>query len=107
MWHHVSGCRGVLDRRIQTAGGEVLGRVEDVVVELGSGDVLYVIVRLHGRLGHPLYAVPWSFLHAAFNLPAFIIDADASTFASAPALIHTNESVAEIRRYVQHHAPAG
>ena len=65
---------------------EDLGRVEDVMLDLGTGRVAYVVLSFGGFLGigNKLFAVPW----AAFTLDsehhAFVLDVSRERLSEAP-----------------------
>jgi sporulation protein YlmC with PRC-barrel domain len=63
----------VVDRR-----GEMLGTIEDLVVDVEHATVAYAVV-----LAGDLFAVPWAALR--HDGEAFVLDADREHFESAPS----------------------
>lgn len=80
---HASALKG---HAIVNRAGETLGEVEDIVLDVQRGCIAYVVMGSGGFLGigEKLFAIPWSALTLDGERPAFLIDADKSTFDNAP-----------------------
>ena len=72
--------------KVRGRNGEELGKVEDFVLDIDSGRVAYAVVSFGGTLGvgDRLFAVPPEAL-ARDAGDGFVLDAERSTLARAPA----------------------
>ena len=50
------------DKQIEDVSGTVVGHVEDMLVDVGSGQIEYVLIALPGNDGHraETITIPWS-----------------------------------------------
>jgi sporulation protein YlmC with PRC-barrel domain len=84
----VSG-RSLWGIAVLDADNRVLGEVSDVMVDMASGYVLYVILRLHPPAGdsNALYPVPWGALEldTVEGVPVIRFDATQDRLAHAPS----------------------
>lgn len=72
---------------VRNMKGEDLGRIEDVMIDLGSGRVAYAVL-VAGEffgLGGRYVAVPWNALAVDLEQREFILDMDRSRLEQAPA----------------------
>jgi sporulation protein YlmC with PRC-barrel domain len=72
--------------RVRNAAGEDLGKVEEIMIDLASGRVAYVVLSFGGFLGigDKLFAVPWQALRIDEGEHQFVLDVDRKTLESAP-----------------------
>jgi sporulation protein YlmC with PRC-barrel domain len=78
--------------RVRNAAGEDLGKVEEIMIDLASGRVAYVVLSFGGFLGigDKLFAVPWQALRIDEGEHQFILDVDRKTLESAPGFNKDN-----------------
>lgn len=78
--------------RVRNAAGEHLGKVEEIMIDLASGRVAYVVVSFGGFLGigDKLFAVPWRALRVDEGEHQFILDVDRKTLENAPGFNKDN-----------------
>jgi sporulation protein YlmC with PRC-barrel domain len=72
--------------RVRNPAGEDLGKVDEIMVDLASGRVAYVVVSFGGFLGigDKLFAVPWSAFQVDQGEHEFVLDVDRGTLENAP-----------------------
>ncbi len=77
----------LIGETIRSPDGEKLGRVEDVIFDVETGGVAYVIMAITGIYGKGdhLYALPWPLLMADFQKAELVLDSERRTLQSAPA----------------------
>jgi sporulation protein YlmC with PRC-barrel domain len=77
---------------VRNRAGDDLGRIEEIMLDVESGDIAYAVLSFGGflGLGDKLFAVPWN----AFELNAenheFILDVDKATLENAPGFDKDN-----------------
>jgi len=78
--------------RVRNAAGEDLGKVEEIMIDLASGRVAYVVLSFGGFLGigDKLFAVPWQALRIDEGEHQFVLDVDRKTLESAPGFDKDN-----------------
>ena len=66
--------------------GEDLGKIEDIMLEAGSGRVAYAVLSFGGFLGmgDKLFAIPWGALEVDTVNERFILDTPKDRLESAP-----------------------
>jgi sporulation protein YlmC with PRC-barrel domain len=74
------------------AQGEDLGRIEEVMIDLESGQVGYAILDLGGSLGvsERLFAIPWKLLQFDSEQMRLHIDVEAEKLRQAPGFDKNN-----------------
>lgn len=77
----------IVGSTVESPRGEVLGRIEDVVLDRGQGCIAYVVVSDgSGLLGERRIAVPWQMLtHDAEN-GRILLDLEGEALENAPSL---------------------
>ncbi|HEX4277220.1 MAG TPA: PRC-barrel domain-containing protein [Bryobacteraceae bacterium] len=72
--------------RVRNPAGEELGKIDEIMVDLGSGRIAYVVLSFGGFLGigDKLFAVPWSAFRVDQGEHEFILDIDSETLRNAP-----------------------
>jgi len=78
--------------RVRNAAGEDLGKVEEIMIDLASGRVAYIVLSFGGFLGigDKLFAVPWKALRIDEGEHQFVLDVDRKTLESAPGFDKDN-----------------
>lgn len=66
--------------------GDKLGSVKEIMLDIGSGKVAYVVMSFGGflSLGEKLFAVPWSALRVNTEDKCFVFDVDEERLKNAP-----------------------
>jgi sporulation protein YlmC with PRC-barrel domain len=73
--------------KVTNSKGQDLGKVEAIMLDLGSGRVAYVVLsfgRVNWMPNNKLFAVPWSVLSISFHDKKFILNVSEETLKSAP-----------------------
>lgn len=72
--------------RVRNSGGEDLGKIEHIMIDISSGRVAYVVLSFGGFLGigDKLFAVPWDVLRIDEGEHEFVLDVDRKTLIDAP-----------------------
>src|SRR2546423_8085556 len=78
--------------RVRNSAGEDLGKIEEIMIDLESGRVAYVVLSFGGFLGigDKLFAVPWDSLTVNEADHEFILDVDKKILESAPGFDKDN-----------------
>ncbi|MGA2113427.1 MAG: PRC-barrel domain-containing protein [Bryobacteraceae bacterium] len=78
--------------KVQNVGGEDLGKVNELMIDIPSGRVAYAVLSFGGLLsmGNKLFAVPWSALTVDEDEKCFILNVDKRTLESAPGFDKDN-----------------
>jgi sporulation protein YlmC with PRC-barrel domain len=71
---------------------EEIGKVEEIMIDVYTGRVAYVVVSFGGLLGigNKLFAVPWSALQVDTDRKCFLMDADKERLKNAPGFDKNN-----------------
>ena len=72
--------------RVTNVDGEDLGRVEEIMLDLESGRIAYVVLSFgsHVRGDDKLFAVPWEVLSISHHDKKFILNVSKETLKEAP-----------------------
>lgn len=72
--------------RVRNSQGEDLGRVEEIMIDIPTGKVGYVVISFGGFLGmgDKLFAVPWGSLRLDEDQHQFVLDVERSVLENAP-----------------------
>jgi sporulation protein YlmC with PRC-barrel domain len=78
--------------RVKNPAGEDLGKVDEIMIDLTSGRVAYVVLSHGGVLGmgNKLFAVPWNAFRIDEDDKAFILDVDKQRLENAPGFDKDN-----------------
>ena len=78
--------------RVTNKANEDLGKIEDLMIDLESGQVAYAVVSFGGflGLGDKLFAVPWSSFTIDTDRHELLLDVDKSTLEAAPGFDKDN-----------------
>lgn len=71
---------------VRNRAGEDIGKVEDIMLDLNSGRVAYVVLSFGGFLGigDKLFAAPWDAFVLNGDEQEFLLDVDRHTLEKAP-----------------------
>ena len=77
---------------VRNSAGEDLGKVNEIMIDIPSGQVAYAVLSFGGVLGigGKLFAVPWSALTVDQDEKCFILDVDRQTLETAPGFDKNN-----------------
>ena len=77
----------IVGSKVQNMKGEDLGTIEDIVVDIDRGTILYAVMDVGGFLGigGKLFPVPWRSLAALPSEGVFFLDISKDKFKNAPA----------------------
>lgn len=72
--------------------GDDLGRLEEIMIDTGSGRVAYAVLSFGGFLGmgNKLFAVPWQALQLDAENHRFVLDVDKQKLEDAPGFDKDN-----------------
>lgn len=76
----------IIGDEVLNRGGEKLGKINDIMVELSSGKIEYVVIELGGFLGmgEKYFAVPFALLKVDAKIEGFILDQAKEALEAAP-----------------------
>lgn len=78
--------------RVYNMAGEDLGTVKDMMIDVSSGRVAYVVLSFGGFLGmgDKLFAIPWSKITIDEDQQRLVVDASKETLERAPGFDKDN-----------------
>ena len=78
--------------RVRNPAGDDLGKIEEIMIDLDTGQIAYVVVSFGGfiGIGDKLFAVPWSAFAIDTREHEFILDVDRSALEKAPGFDKNN-----------------
>jgi uncharacterized protein YrrD len=93
----------MIGAKVRNSAGEGLGKVEDVMIDLGHGRIAYAVLSLGGFLGigNKLFAIPWNALKLNPGEEEFILDVDKKVLEKAPGFDRNNWPDMSDRRWGQ------
>ncbi len=76
----------IIGDEVLSRGGEKLGKINDIMIELASGKMEYIVIELGGFLGigEKYFAVPFALLKVDTKNEAFIFDQTKEALHAAP-----------------------
>lgn len=95
---------------VYNQAGEMLGQIKELMVDLVSGHIVYIVLSFHGATAasNKLFAIPWHILSVDIDSHACILNIDSNQFDQAPNFNHRNwlsqaeyQSVRQVYRYSQ------
>jgi sporulation protein YlmC with PRC-barrel domain len=88
----VLGGRSLIDAKVINLIGEELGKIENLMIELGSGCIAYAVLSCQGFLGpdERLFPIPWRVLAVDTAEKQFILDVDREFLLQAPSFTRSN-----------------
>lgn len=89
--HHAIAASILKGARVHNVAGEGLGKVDDLVLDLHSGRITYVVISLGGffGIGDKLYAVPWELFSVRPGEPELVVDVERALLENAPGFNRT------------------
>ena len=77
---------------VRNSAGEDLGKVDEIMIDIPSGQVAYAVLSFGGILGmgNKLFAVPWNALTVDEDEKCFILNVDRRTLETAPGFDKDN-----------------
>ena len=71
---------------VHNSAGESLGKVDEIMIDIPSGRIAYVVLSFGGvlGLGNKLFAIPWSAVTVDEDKKCLILDVDKQTLENAP-----------------------
>lgn len=91
-WTHRAIASGAIKgERVHNYAGEDLGKVDEIILDLDTGRIVYVIISLGGFLGigDRLFAVPWELFSIRAGEPQLFLDIDKQMLLDAPGFERT------------------
>jgi hypothetical protein len=84
--HRVLAAGTLAGDHVRSAGGEDLGSIEAIMLDIESGRIAYAVLSFGGFLGigDKLFAVPWSALRIDRGEHEFILNVNRQTLENAP-----------------------
>lgn len=78
--------------RVRNSAGEDLGKIEEIMIDVPTGRVAYVVLSFGGFLGmgDKLFALPWDALQLNEDEHEFILNVDKVTLENAPGFDQDN-----------------
>jgi hypothetical protein len=78
--------------RVRNPAGEDLGKIEEIMIDIPSGQVAYAVLSFGGFLGmgNKLFAVPWKALTLDEDAHEFILNVEKTTLERAPGFDKDN-----------------
>ena len=72
--------------------GEDLGKVEEIMIDINSGRVAYVVLSFGGflGLGEKLFAIPWDAFTIDTNRKVFVLNVEKEVLQNAPGFDKDN-----------------
>jgi sporulation protein YlmC with PRC-barrel domain len=77
---------------VRNSEDEDLGKIEDLMIDLDTGCIVYAVLSFGGILGMggKLFAIPWSSLRVDMEEECFRFDVDKETLEEAPGFDEDN-----------------
>jgi sporulation protein YlmC with PRC-barrel domain len=77
---------------VRNPEGDDLGKIEEVMLDMGSGRISYAVLSFGGvmGLGDKLFAIPWSALELDPDNKCFVLDVEKEKLENAPGFDKDN-----------------
>jgi sporulation protein YlmC with PRC-barrel domain len=77
---------------VRNPEGDDLGKIEEVMLDMGSGRISYAVLSFGGvmGLGDKLFAIPWSALELDPDNRCFVLDVEKEKLENAPGFDKDN-----------------
>lgn len=77
---------------VRNRNGDELGTVEEIMIDLDSGGVAYMVLSAGGFLGvgDKFFAIPWTMVTVDIDAHEVVVDVDAETIENAPGFDKDN-----------------
>ena len=78
--------------RVRNSAGEDLGKIEEIMIDIPTGQIAYAVLSFGGFLGmgNKLFALPWESLTVNERDHEFVLDVDKKTLQAAPGFDKDN-----------------
>jgi hypothetical protein len=78
--------------KVRNTAGEDLGKADQIMIDIPSGRIAYVVLSFGGVLGmgNKLVALPWQALTVDEDQKCFVLDVDKETLKNAPGFDKDN-----------------
>jgi sporulation protein YlmC with PRC-barrel domain len=85
MFPDVLSSSTICSDHVKNAGGEDLGKIEDLMIDLHSGRIAYAVLSFGGflKMGNKLFAIPWEALKVDTVNKVFILHVEKSRLENA------------------------
>jgi sporulation protein YlmC with PRC-barrel domain len=82
----VLGAGTLTGDRVRNTAGDDLGKIEEIMIDLGSGRVAYAVLSFGGFLGigDKLFMVPWGAMTVDQSAHEFVLDVSREQLEKAP-----------------------
>jgi sporulation protein YlmC with PRC-barrel domain len=86
MDRHTLSATTLIHDDVRNPGGDDLGKIKDIMIDVEEGQVAYAVLEMGGVLGigGKLFAVPWSAMALDTDNHEFVLDVDEDTLRTAP-----------------------
>lgn len=76
----------IIGDRVHSPKGEALGKIEDIMIDLTTSRIEYVVIEMGGFLGigEKIFAIPFGLLKVDPKAQAFVLDQEKETLKKAP-----------------------
>ena len=76
----------IMKDKVYNKEEELMGGIKDIMIDLDSGRIEYVIIELGGFLGigEKYFAIPYSYLKVDVKNESFVLDQELETLKNAP-----------------------
>ncbi len=77
---------------VKNSAGKDLGKIEELMIDLSSGQISYAVLSFGGflGLGDKLFAIPWEALRVDTENKVIVLDVDQQTLKDAPGFDKDN-----------------
>jgi sporulation protein YlmC with PRC-barrel domain len=88
----VLGASTITGDEVRNPEGEDLGKIEEIMLDMGSGRISYAVLSFGGMLGmgDKLFAIPWNSLQLDPENKYFVLDVDKERLKNAPGFDKNN-----------------
>lgn len=88
----VLSASSITDDKVVNDAGEHLGNIQDLMIDLESGRIAYVVLSFGGLLGvgNKLFAIPWEVFKISFHDKKFVLDVPKEKLKEAPGFDKNN-----------------
>jgi sporulation protein YlmC with PRC-barrel domain len=88
----VMGAKTLVGDKVNSAEGDYLGTIEDIMLDTGSGRVAYAVLSFGGvfGLGNKFFAIPWNALELDAENKCFVLRIDKERLQTAPGFDKEN-----------------
>ncbi len=83
---NVLSCSTLIGDAVENADGKKIGKLEEIMIDLESGNVAYAVLSFGGffGIGDKLFAIPWRKLHIDQNHKCIVLNVSKERFKDMP-----------------------